>query len=88
MDPVVTASLVAAIPATIAAWAGISNKRSLKTNHGKKAGQNIDGLVEWADATTVSMRAHQESDNDLRVALGLDPVVIEFKPVHSGHDSS
>lgn len=70
---VVIGAAITAVPATMAAWASINVARKTKTNHGKNIGQHVEHqgeqlsqLLRWADF-------HQESDNEVRTALGLDP---------------
>ena len=68
----VIGAAITAVPASLAAYASISVARRTKTNHGKNIGQHVEHqgeqlsqLLRWADF-------HQESDNEVREALGLE----------------
>lgn len=74
----VIAASITAGPSSIAAWAALRVKRDQRTNHGKKIGEHVEDLVDWAANTTVAMQLHQESDNDLRQALGLPRTQVIF----------
>jgi len=77
-DPYVLAASITGAATLIAsgvgAWAAITAgrhakqvNRKVETNHGGTIGEHMEDLLDWAEN-------HQQSDNDLRVALGLEPI--------------
>lgn len=79
-DPYVVAAVVTGtatlIASAVGAWASVSSShharqvnQKVETNHGGTIGEHMEDLLDWAVA-------HQGSDNEVREALGLEPVII------------
>jgi hypothetical protein len=75
--------------AGIAAWASISTKRDVRTNHGKKIGEHVEDLVDWAEQFSAWAWHHQENDDRVARYLGVPPAPPGpgVPVVSSGHDS-
>lgn len=78
LDPTVSAAIIVAIPASIGAYASLRTRNDVKTNHGKKIGTHVEDLVDLASNMQAWAILHQESDNQLREALGIDRVDLPF----------
>lgn len=83
MPAEVAAAIILAVPALIAGVPGLVVMRRTKTNHGKKLGTHVEDLVDHATNMEAWAVLHQESDNELRVALGLDRVDLPFPSRHA-----
>lgn len=73
MDPTVLAAIIVAVPAAIGAYASLRTRNDVKTNHGKKIGEHVEDLVDWADAFTAWAWHHQENDDRVAQYLGVPP---------------
>lgn len=59
---IIVAAICAAVPATIAAWAALSNGRQMRTNNGMKPGQYIEATHERMGELEHALTAHLEAD--------------------------
>lgn len=82
MDPTVIAAVILAIPALVGAYASLRTRNDVKTNHGKKIGTHVEDLVDFADNMQAWAVLHQDSDNQLREALGLGRIDLPFPKTH------
>lgn len=82
--------------AGIAAWASVSTKRDVRTNHGKRIGEHVEAqgedlkeLKRWAGGMSQWADHHQRSDDRVAEHLGIPPMAPgpRVPVVSSDHDS-
>lgn len=70
MDSIVIAAVIAAIPATMAAWSSMKTNRRIKTNHGKSIGQHVEDAADEAKLVREELESYKQEQRQANQILG------------------